>query len=450
MAKVPFESDTNVAISTPPGAALRAIVRLSGPLTLEVLRATVDPVEGPPVLASRLRLSGGLGLPGTLVKLRAPRTYTREDVAEFHTFGSPPLLESAVSAFVAAGARLAEPGEFTRRAFRNGRIDLTQAEAVLDLIHARSEAERRAATQALAGRFGRSVERAKERLLDLIALVETSLDFSDQDIEIVSDGEVVSKIDELRSDVEGLCGPRAGSTGEGEWPRVVLCGAPNAGKSSLLNALVGCDRSLVTEVAGTTLDSVEVELPLGGGACVLLVDTPGFANAADELHAEAERRAQSQLDAAALCVLVADASLASPPCERPGIERRGDLSGRRVLEVFSKLDLVDSRRRRDLEGSIAVSALTGEGLDRLRQEIRARAADCEISPALASATRHHDCLMRAALALAEASRAETAGMPLEAVAVDLREALDALGEIVGAVSTEDLLGRIFGRFCIGK
>jgi tRNA modification GTPase len=387
------------------------------------------------------------------VRSLAPSTYTREDVAELHTIGSPPLVREALAALVDAGARLALPGEFTRRAFRNGRIDLAQAEAVLALVHAQSEAERRCASDSLAGGLGGDVRRATDAIASLLALVEAALDFSDQDIEIASDADVLARLESIEGDVERIGRAEGRQPAGDERPRVVLCGAANAGKSSLLNALVGRERSIVTEVAGTTLDVVEADLSLGGRR-VTLVDTPGFLGRdVGALDAEAARRARGEIEAAAACVLLADASGSRGDLERALDLGRAALEAagaRCVIEVESKLDLVDAAARRTPPSRVAVSSLTGEGLEAVRDAIAARTEDARSRPALAAAARHRALIDRARGALARGGGALRDGHPLEVVAVDLRDALDALGEIVGAVTTEDLLGRIFSQFCIGK
>ncbi|MBI1850912.1 MAG: tRNA modification GTPase [Planctomycetes bacterium] len=452
-----LEDDTIVAVSSPPGGAFRAIVRLSGPQAFQVLESRLErsgPLSSPArrVKIDELRLRRGLTLPGTVVRLRGPATYTREDVAEFHCAGSPPLVREVLATLVEAGARIAEPGEFTRRAFRNGRIDLVQAEAVLGLVAARTDDERRCASESLAGAFGRDVQGAKEAIADLLALVEAALDFSDQDIEIVSEGDVATRLDALVERVERMGRSHSHRPTADDAPRVVLCGAPNAGKSSLLNALVGTERSIVTEIAGTTLDVVEADLVLGADR-IVLVDTPGFLDAVNgELDAEAERRARDVFESAALCVLVVDSSRGRGEVERyfewgrAALESACDV---RILEVESKLDVAPY----DAGCSAArcrVSSVTRNGLDALRASIAELALDSASRPALAAAARHGALLEVAAEALARGRDAVASARPLEIVAVDLREALDALGEIVGAVTTDDLLGRIFSQFCIGK
>jgi tRNA modification GTPase len=407
--------DTIVALSTPPGAGLRAIVRLSGPRAVEIAGA----------------LPGALTLPG-------PRTYTREDIVEIHLPAAPPLVDRLLRALLDRGARPARPGEFTLRAFLNGRIDLAQAEAVEQLIAAEGEEERRAALDQLEGAFSRRLREIEESILDLCADSEAAIDFVDQDIEILPVAAAVDRARSLRTSLRNLMSETAARQVADERPVAALVGAPNAGKSALFNALTGSD-AIVSDVPGTTRDVLSAELDVGFR--VRLLDAPGDQEAAG-LDGEAVRRSRDAIRRADLAILVVDAATAAAPPPAP--------KGRPAILVLSKSDLV--RDRVEVRNAVWTSARTGEGLPELKRLLRLMLGqdDAGRSGARFRVTLRQRALLREAEAALERAAETAPGMGMEFVAADLRVALAALGGVSGRASDEELLDRIFSRFCLGK
>ncbi|MFW6108090.1 MAG: tRNA uridine-5-carboxymethylaminomethyl(34) synthesis GTPase MnmE [bacterium] len=460
----PLGSDTIVATSSPAGRSPRAIVRLSGPDALAAAasifrsRPPVDRAETYSSLEGEIALEPpGIRCPAAAYVMLAPRSYTREDIVELHTIGSPPLLDAMAAALMAAGARPAEPGEFTRRAFLNGRIDLTQAEAVQAIIHARSDAELRVGQVQLAGSFRDAVDRLRQQAADLLAEVEASIDFVDRDIEFIEPGELARRLHRLRNETRSL-----GSAEPAAPPKdgvvTAICGLPNAGKSSLLNALADYERAIVTHVPGTTRDTVEHGVTIDGTE-FRLVDTAGMRPAGEDIEAEAIERANRAAESADLLLLVIDAGR---PIRRPAHELWDRLTSRPGLAVITVVNKTDLPRRLSAteEGRfarrgavVAVSARTGDGLDDLRgamaQAARSGTVDRSAHPFWLGA-RHRAALRRAAESLGRAERAGGAGLGDEFVASDIRDALNALDEIVGRTTPDAILDRIFASFCIGK
>jgi len=455
--------DTIVAVSTAAGPSPRGMVRLSGPDAFAIVGRLADGADVRGIATrhyaaaeARLRLRpGGPTVPATLYLMRAPRSYTRQDVAEAHTIGSPPLLRMLVDGCVAAGARVAAPGEFTRRAFASGRIDLAQAEAVLALIEATNAAEARAATRALRGEASRRIRQLHDRLVRLRALVEASLDFAQHDIELITPEAALGDIAEATAVVsDALRNADAGALPP-EGVRVALCGLPNAGKSSLFNALLGQPRAIVTHIAGTTRDAVAEPLDIGG-IRFRLYDTAGIAHAGDPVDAEAVARSRGLIAGTHVALVVLDAT--RPPGEA---ERKlwGAIRAPHKLLLLSKCDQPQAIADGDaaaLAGGAPVlrtSAVTGEGLDALKAQLAAlvRAGRVDASPAdLTWNARHREAFRRAREALERARQAVVGGLGAEFVAADLRNAHDAIGGITGQVAPDDLLDVIFAQFCIGK
>jgi tRNA modification GTPase len=382
-------------------------------------------------------------LPGAIV-LPAPRTYTREDVVEIHVPGSPPGIDRLVRDLVERGARPARPGEFTLRAFLNGRLDLAQAEAVGQLISSEGDEDRRAALGQLAGRFSSRVRRVEGAVLDLCADAEAAIDFIDQDIEILPVAEAVGRAGRALRDLRDLLRETAAAAVADHRPEVVLYGRPNSGKSALFNALAGTD-AIVSPVAGTTRDvraaDVDVGLP------VRLVDTAGD-QVADGPDAEAVRRGRAAMGAADVVLFVVDATDWEPSV---ALEPRGVP----VVLVINKRDLVSGRDVRagfHVREAVCVSARTGEGLDRLREVLAGLlgGSDSEGGGARFRVSLRQDALLREAGAALERAASTATGLGMEFVSLDLRAALEALGGITGRQVGEDLLDRIFSRFCLGK
>ena len=460
--------ETIVAVSTPSGHAARAVVRLSGPDSLECAAARFVPDGGSQdwsrtfrVTRGEFRLLGeGLRVPALVYVMRAPHSYTREDVVEVHVPGSPALLDMTLDDVLAHGpgrVRLAEPGEFTRRAFLNGRIDLSQAEGVLAVIRARSESELLAAARKLHGGVSRRCAALQQRLTELRALIEAALDFAPHGIELIAEGEFLEQCGRLRAQMVEEAQKGRGELASNGAVHVVICGPPNAGKSSLLNRLAGAEKAIVHAQPGTTRDAVHAEVEVGG-AFFRLTDTAGIAacGAPSAPDQQAMRRAREYARSCQLLLVVLDGSVGAPPESR---EVAALAPRERVLCVINKCDLpqvLDEARLKPSEfawETIHTSALTGEGLDALREalgrtvlegRLDASAADCLFN------ARQRGALRRALGEVGQAAEAVRAGMGYECAAVNLREAADALAEVTGEATSQDVLDCIFSQFCIGK
>jgi len=450
-------ADTIAAVASPPGFGFRGIVRLSGPrawsAALSGFSAAAGAEVGPSGRARRLdgsyRLAGlRPALPASVLLWPGPRTYTGQPSAEVHAAGSPPLLRLLLAHCLAGGARTAEPGEFTLRAFLAGRLDLTQAEAVLGVIEARSPAQLDAALSQLAGGLAGPVAALRDRLLDVLAHLEANLDFVDEpDVEELGRGELAGGLAAGAAQLAALAERLRGRDRPGGLPRVVLTGPPNAGKSRLFNALLGRDHAIVAPAAGTTRDYLAAPCDCDGLA-VELVDTAGEDAAATPVEARAQAHRGAQ---AALADLRLDCRPADTPAATSALGPAPDPDSLR-LRVRTKCDL-DPRGAESPAGPLATSAATGRGIDELRRAIasalRGGPAGLADLPTTTSA-RCRDGLVRAATALQAAAEAVALGAGDELVAVDLRQAVDDLGKVVGAVITDDVLDRIFRRFCVGK
>jgi len=448
---------TIVAISSPPGPARRGIVRLSGPDSRALVNRALSGAgeagdalaEGAPRRTFAGWFDDGAGRqPVRVFWMPGPASYTREDVAELHLPGAPPLLARAYARLLELGARAAEPGEFTRRAFEHGRLDLSQAEGVLELVHATTDAERRAATQLLAGGLERRIRGLRDGLDDLRALCEASLDFDEADTGHVPVPELLGQADALLAELAAALRWEVARQAPASLPRVLLFGAPNAGKSSLFNRLAVGGRALVDALAGTTRDAVS-GIASVGAARYLLLDAPGLDSGARGPDAAAQRLAAVEREAADLVLWLVDASVArGGPPDR---ERAALPAGVPVLRVWNKIDLEPGGAVP--EDAVRISAATGAGLADLDRAIAAalwlgRASGAEHARELF--VRHHRCLREAAGALSGAREHLADGTPLDQVAEALRDAGRALDGIHGETTPEDVLDRIFARFCLGK
>ncbi len=450
--------DTIVAVATPPGRGAIGVVRLSGP---DALRITSHLVAGTPAAPRVARLSrvivvDAAGLEShdeaVVVAFPAPHSYTGEDVAEISAHGNPVILDGIVRAAMRAGARLAAPGEFTLRAFLNGKRDLLQAEAVADLIDAVTPAQARVACDQLDGTLTTRMAAIDASLFAVLARLEASLDFPDEGYHFIDPGEVAAAVEGVVQQIEALLAEAARGRMLREGATVVIAGRPNVGKSCLFNALLGVDRAIVTAVPGTTRDLVTERADIEGLA-VTLVDTAGTHDTADLVEREGVARSVQARTAASLILAVVDQSEPPTDDDRRMLDQTRGL--RRVL-VKNKADCADRFGALDGEGIegavVAVSATTGAGLEQLRGAVARALIGSDLlrdTPAISNA-RHIALLEEARSSLQRAHASARAGASEEFVAADLQHARARFDEIVGKRTSEDVLRHIFERFCIGK
>jgi tRNA modification GTPase len=441
--------DTIVAIATPHGRGGIGVVRLSGSVAETLARALTNRQEP---FAPRHATFARLGeLPDQVLVtfFPAPHSYTSEDVVEISAHGSPLVLESIVRRAMAAGARLAEPGEFTLRAFLHGRIDLVQAEAVADLIESVTPLQARAAFDQLEGTLTHAIAAIEQRLFELVAKLEASLDFPDEGYHFIEPTAVIGEIDGVLAQIDELSSSAARGRLIREGAQVGIVGAPNVGKSSLFNALLNAHRAIVTSVPGTTRDLLTERADVGGLA-IALIDTAGIRETIDVVEVEGVRRARAVVDVADLLIVVLDRS---KPLASDDEDVLDATARRRRVVVLNKSDLPAVVE--PMAGGVEVSVKTGEGLPALTDRIAA-ALGSETErrdPPRVTNVRHAELLTRAREALMRARdsiRASSGAIPEEFLLADLQAAAACLQEITGKRSTDDLLRHIFARFCIGK
>ena len=460
--------DTIVAIATPPGRGGIGIVRLSGPDAPHLLSSHLELRSS--LLPGRARycaiLDGGARLDeGVVTWFAAPNSYTGEDVLEIAAHGSPVILDLLVRRALEAGARLARPGEFTQRAFLHGRIDLTQAEAVRDLIEAETLYQVRVAAEQLGGALSRRVAPVKEQLVALVTLLEAGIDFAEDDIDVTPDAEIARRLDTL----DAALAPIAATFREGRLVHngltMAIVGRPNAGKSSLFNRLVERERAIVTATPGTTRDLVIERISLGG-IPVELVDTAGLRETEDEAESHGITRTEGAMADADLVLLLLDATAA---VDATGLLRLPEedarllasLEGRSPLVVLNKIDLarptrLDGVELANLQNTMSelaqVSALTGEGVPELRGRLleRVRGAGNDAEGGMLTSLRHYEAMQGCTQALTRARAALAQRVPHEMLLLDLYAALQQLDKLTGATTADDILNRIFSTFCIGK
>jgi len=439
--------DTIVAIATPPGRSALGVVRLSGPGARQIAVKFLSPVAWRPWTGqlAELRDSSGHAIDQVIVTFfERPRSFTAEDMVEISCHGSPVVLRHAVERAVAGGARLAEPGEFTMRAFLNGRLDLPQAEAVRDLIEATTLYQARIAAQQTAGSVSRRITPVKEQLLELILLLEAGIDFAEDDVAVAAADEIQRRLAPVEAAVDQLVASFSYGGLVQQGLTLAIVGRPNVGKSSLFNRLLEQDRAIVTEIPGTTRDLVSETASLGG-IPVKLYDTAGIHQTTEKVESLGIERSYQAMADADVTLIVID--LSAPE------ENAGDLASRaggRSLVVGNKCDLVNGA---PAAGAIRVSALTGEGIPRLREAILEAVAPkgaFEQESGFITSVRHEQLLRESARYLAKAREAVGAAIPHEMVLIDLYAALRPIDAITGATTADDILNRIFSTFCIGK
>ena len=432
--------DTIAAVATPSGRGGIGVVRVSGPGVPEIAARVVGELPAPRhATIARFRAADGEPIDeGVALYFPAPRSYTGEAVLELQGHGGPIVMQALLGACLDAGARLAEPGEFTRRAYLEGKLDLAQAEAVADLIEAASREAARAALRSLAGEFSSAISEIARRLVELRALTEAMLDFPEEDLDTVHRSDAASRLARIRGLLDELLSKSRRGSLLRTGVHVVLAGAPNVGKSSLLNRLAGEERAIVTPIAGTTRDSLREPI-LIDGVPLTLVDTAGLREASDLVEELGIERTKRELAQADLVLLVQEAGVPAPPLPEAA-------AGVQHISVFNKVDLCPGFRAP--EGAVAVSAKTGAGVEGLRAAILAAAGWSSAGESVFLARERHLRALEAARGHVAAAGAEVARW--EVFAEELRLAHRALGAITGEYTADELLGEIFSRFCIGK
>ena len=469
--------DTICAIATPAGEGGIGIVRLSGPQSLVVASHVVRLRSGEPLssVASHTLHLADLVIPASekrkearvvhqhplqlglldealVVYMKAPRSFTAEDVVEIQSHGGALVLEMVCTVCIESGARMAEPGEFTKRAFLNGRLDLSQAEAVLDTIRATSSIGLHIAQRHLRGDLAREVEQARTSLLTVLAHVEAGIDFVGEDISFLQRDELARIVREACAVVQSLEATAQEGRILREGACVVILGRPNVGKSSLLNRFLREERAIVTAIPGTTRDVIEESIDLDG-VMIRLVDTAGVRDTDDVVEQEGIKRTRAAQDEADLLLVVVDGSA---PLTSDDWQLLSTVRDRKHVVVMNKADLTMA-----MEAGIAlvdhptyvVSAKTGLGIETVKAALRAQLVSGGFDTTesvMVTNVRHRDALRRASDSLSQALESVQCGMAGELVSIDVRAAADALGEITGAITTDEILGRIFSQFCIGK
>jgi tRNA modification GTPase len=458
-------SDTIAAIATPPGEGGIGIVRVSGSHAISIASKVfkspqhISPVDFPSHTLNYGRIvdpiTGNVVDEVMLGIMHAPKSYTAEDVVEFNCHGGRAPLTTVLDLTLQTGARLAEPGEFTRRAFLNGRIDLAQAESIVDLIRSKTDLTRQIAMDGLTGRLSQEVNSLNDRLANLLAEVEASIDFPDEELDFLDLDAMRRAAQAIQGGLEQLIATASDGKIVRDGINIAILGKPNVGKSSLLNRLLKSTRAIVTEIPGTTRDTIEEALNLRG-IPVNLTDTAGIRRTEDIVEQQGVERSKSYLDLASLILMVFDAS---EPLTDIDIELLQEASSRCAILVLNKIDLPFSTTSKDLQlhapqkTVVQTSMIHGEGIEDLKSTVLQHVIGGDFvlgdSPIITN-VRHDDALRRSQASLSHAIESLDAKMPPEFIAVDLRSSLDAIGEIVGKTTTEDLLDRIFSQFCIGK
>jgi tRNA modification GTPase len=455
-----MENDAIVALSTPPGESGIAVVRISGSSAARILDAMAPGASlAPSRTLTLVTLNDGSGEPideALVAVMRAPASYTGEDMVEISCHGSMQVVSDLVDEIARLGARLATPGEFTKRAFLNGRLDLAQAEAVVDLISAETKLQRKIALEQLGGAISRKVRALEEALLDELALIEASIDFSEEDLPARAPRETLEAARRARASIAALLESEVAGERLRRGLRVTILGGRNVGKSSLYNALLGEERAIVSPVAGTTRDLLRERIHVGGFTC-RLEDTAGIAETRCEIEAKGIEIARAAAREADLVLFVVDGS---GEIAEETVEEISRIAPDKLLCALNKSDLGlryspdEARRRLGARDAIAVSALTHEGLEHLRawifeKAVKRAAGDLD-RERIAVNARQAAALRKADEALARLAAAVEAGAQAEILSVETRCALDALGAITGRSMSEALLDAIFAKFCIGK
>ncbi len=462
--------DTIIAVSSPSGRSFHAIIKISGPEAVYGVKDVFVPASrfDPEKIPSYISVAGsisvkeeGISIPAVLYIMKQPYSYTKEDVVEIHTLGAPVLVEMLVSSILAnairskRNIRLSQPGEFTKRAFLHGRIDLAQAEATMRIIRAQTDSELKAAIAQLAGDASQRVRGIRDDVVSLCSYIEAAIDFSDQDIELISTGEIMNRLEGIKNTIsQFLIRPETAALSQ-EGIDTVLYGKPNAGKSSLINALLGKRRTLVSEIPGTTRDVITDMLEIGG-VRFRLTDTAGLDDTEETITSRAMEKTRTALKKAQILLLVLDGS--ADVGEQLGRIKPHDITGK-VIVVVNKCDLREACASPELSAMakdyplVRTSALTGEGLEALKEKMVEGVLEGQVDMSGGASVfnaRQKDALRRSLQSVRQTMESARNNESHEFIALDLHAAIDALGEIVGEVTTEDILSKIFSEFCIGK
>ncbi|MFZ5649525.1 MAG: tRNA uridine-5-carboxymethylaminomethyl(34) synthesis GTPase MnmE [Bacillota bacterium] len=453
-------NDTIAAISTPPGEGGVGIIRISGEDSFRIAEKIFRPRKQKNWLSQSYKMHYGHVVdPGSgsvidevlLSVMKAPHTYTRENVVEINCHGGIVPLREAFRAVLAAGARLADPGEFTKRAFINGRIDLTQAESVIDIIRSKTEASLKVALSQLGGGLSDKIRKIQDRILVILAELEVSIDFPEDDIDLKSKSEISVNAGEIIRDLDSLIE----SAGRGriyrEGIRTVIAGRPNVGKSSLLNVLLGRERAIVTEIPGTTRDVIEETINIRGIPLVL-ADTAGLRETNDLVEKIGVEKTREFMAGADLVLFVVEAEEGITGEDRYLLEK---LEGKKTILIINKIDLGDKKETFEYGDipPVEISALKGQGINSLEDRIEEVITGGGVSSPesiIISNARHEEILVRARNHLEEFLTSLEDDLPPDLLSIDVKDAFEALGKITGSAVTEDLLDHIFSQFCIGK
>lgn len=464
-------SDTICAPASSVGGGAVSIIRLSGPQCFSVLDSLLDFAHGDAASSPGYRLKRGefADVDDVLVGIfRAPHSYTGEDAAEIYCHASPYIVSRILDLLCAHGCRMAEPGEFTRRAFLNGKMDLAQAEAVADVIAAQSEAQLRVAGQQLRGGYSRELREIRASLVELSALMELELDFSEEDVEFADRGRLRELLDTATKRCRTLCDSfRAGNAIRNGVP-VAIAGAPNSGKSTLLNALLSDDRAIVSPIPGTTRDTVE-EVCVVGGTLLRFIDTAGLRESDDTIERMGIERSRAKIREAYVVLGVLDATLPAEELLAQACELESCMSSedQKLVLLLNKLDIADNPHAnknvmrantfvsllvdKGISANVLeISAKTGLGLEKLLDTLASCCSPDSGSDLLVTNARHAEALRASADALGKVASGLDLQLPTDLLAEDLREAISSLGSITGEISSDEVLGEIFGRFCVGK
>jgi len=440
--------ETIAAIATPPGTGGIGIVRLSGANALAIAEILCHSKIKPDLIQFRrfFDSAGQLLDHGICLYFKAPRSFSGEDCVEIQAHGGPIVLDMLLERLCELGARLARPGEFSERAFLNGKLDLTQAEAIADLIESGSRAASRAAIRSLEGRFSQQVHSLVDEIINLRAFIEAALDFAEEEIDFLDNPDISQRLNDCNQHLQTLLAQAEQGRTLQEGLSVSLAGLPNAGKSSLLNYLAGYEAAIVTEIAGTTRDVLREHISLKG-IPLKVHDTAGLRESQNPVEREGIRRAWETIAQSDITIYLVDSSKGLTPADREIIDQ---LAGANLQLVFSKSDLLAADKQRDPE-SLTISTLTGDGMELLIQRITGQISDYnQDNQAFMARRRHVNALLRAQESVQQAMHIFNTTRSGELMAEDLRDAQQHLNEITGEFTNEDLLGKIFSTFCIGK